>query len=793
MRNLSGLFWLGAVVTVLAGCSGSNSDEPPMRAEIVRTSFGIPHIKADNFKGLGYGYGYAFSQDNYCELMKEVVRANGRSALFLGDEGNFDADVVYSFFNNDEYIENEFMAAAPRDLDDLVVGYAAGMNRYLRETGAEGLPEGETGCREAAYVREVTPMDLAKVYRKLILRGSMDPLIRAVTSAAPPESLAAAPRVEAQSFAFQAEDLGFIPPSEFGSNAYAIGRDASRSGKGLLFGNPHFPWNGPQRFYNVHLEIPGVYNVAGASLFGVPLVNIGFNEDLAWTHTVSTARRFAFVELRILPTDPMRYQYDDEVREITSHPVTVEVRLEDGSVEERTKTIYMSHVGPIVDLGVLSPVVAGWPTAFGTLLALRDANLENTAALPQWLAIGQSHSIAELLEALELLGVPWVNTIAADRDGQALYGDVGAIPNISVAKLDECGKTPLTELLTSQGFPSLDGSRSACEWGVSPGVREGLFAADQLPALQNTTYVANANDSYWLSNPAQLLTDYSPVIGREDVAQSFRTRLTFMQAEERIAGTDGLGLPGFDRELLEQMLYLNRNIGADLVLDDVIEICSGVDDWPAYSNAPAQAAEACEVLSLWDTRYNSDSTGPHIWEEFWGRLTDVADVWAVPFDVTDPVHTPRELNRSNLDVVEGVKRALGEAVDELIVRGLPMNRSWGEVQYKEVDGDRIPISGGSGASMFSVISSRYVGDQGRGYIRHGNSYIQVVTWDDSRCPDASSVLTYSQSTNPASPHFADMTRVYSAKEWVDMPFCADDIEADTVSEIVLEAVAEPLS
>ena len=66
MRNLSGLFWLGAVVTVLAGCSGSNSDEPPMRAEIVRTSFGIPHIKADNFKGLGYGYGYAFSQDNYC-------------------------------------------------------------------------------------------------------------------------------------------------------------------------------------------------------------------------------------------------------------------------------------------------------------------------------------------------------------------------------------------------------------------------------------------------------------------------------------------------------------------------------------------------------------------------------------------------------------------------------------------------------------------------------------------------------------------------------------------------------
>ena len=791
MRKSLSLLSLGALLGVFVGCSGSDSEEAALRAEIRRTSFGIPHIKAESFKGLGYGYGYAFSQDNYCELMKEVVRANGQSALFLGDEGSIDADVVYRFFNNDEYIANEFMAAASRDLDDLVVGYAEGMNRYFRETGADGLPEGETGCRGAAWVREVTPMDLAKVYRKLILRGSIDPLIRAITSAVPPDSTATAARTEAQSFAFRAEDLGFVPPSEFGSNAYAVGKDGSRSGKGLLLGNPHFPWNGAQRFYMAHLEIPGVYKVAGASLFGVPLVNIGFNEDLAWTHTVSTARRFAFVELQILAEDPMRYRYDDEVREITAHPVTVEVMLEDGQVEERTKAIYMSHVGPIVDLGILSPVVAGWPTAFGTVLAIRDANLDNTEALEQWLSIGQAHSIAELRDALSLLGVPWVNTIAADREGQAFYGDIGAIPNISSTKLEECGNTPLTGLLTSQKFPSLDGSRSACEWGVSPGAREGLFAADQLPSLQNTTYVANANDSYWLSNPDQLLEGFPAIIGMEGVAQSFRTRLTFMQAEERIAGTDGLGRPRFDRPLLEAMLYRNRNIGADLVLADVIDICSDEDDWSEYSNAPAQAAEACEVLSEWDTRYNIDSTGPHIWEEFWGRLTDVADVWAVPFDAADPVHTPRELNWRNPAVVEGVKGALGGAVDELIERGLPMDRPWGEVQYKEVDGERIPISGGSGASMFSVISSRYVGDQGRGFIRHGNSYIQAVTWDDSDCPDASAVLTYSQSTDAASPHFADMTRVYSAEEWVDLPFCAEEVEADTVSEIVLEAVSAP--
>jgi acyl-homoserine-lactone acylase len=43
------------------------------------------------------------------------------------------------------------------------------------------------------------------------------------------------------------------------------------------------------------------------------------------------------------------------------------------------------------------------------------------------------------------------------------------------------------------------------------------------------------------------------------------------------------------------------------------------------------------------------------------------------------------------------------------------------------------------------------------------------------------VLTYSQSQNPASPHYADMTQLYSDKGWNDMPFCPEDVEAETIS------------
>ncbi len=69
-----------------------------------------------------------------------------------------------------------------------------------------------------------------------------------------------------------------------------------------------------------------------------------------------------------------------------------------------------------------------------------------------------------------------------------------------------------------------------------------------------------------------------------------------------------------------------------------------------------------------------------------------------------------------------------------------------------------------------------------GYINpgSGNSYIQAVTWDDSQCPIADVILVPSQSTDPASPHYADQTKLYSNKEWIRFPFCEEQISARQV-------------
>ena len=781
----------------LPGCSDSGGESGGYRAKIVRTTYGIPHITADDWGSLGYGYGYAYAQDNFCVFMKAVVTANGESARYFGADGNLASDFVYRYYNTNEYIRDQFLAVIPQYGRDLIAGFAAGLNRYLDETGVDHLAEGSEGCRGAAWVRHVSPTDLGKVYRRLGLYASTDRLAPLIIAATAPTTSSADARgvipgagrlasaAPLQSTPFDFDALGLPKPSELGSNAYGLGAKASQSGRGIVLGNPHFPWHGEQRFYEVHLTVPGTYDVMGASLQGVPIVNIGFNKDLAWSHTVSTARRFTFFELELKPGDPMTYIVDGQERPIRPVPISAEIKMPDGSLQTRTETIYETDFGPVVDLGAINGLLAGWPTAAGTLLTVRDANLHNTRLLEQWVKIGESHSIADLREALKTLGIPWVNTIAADRAGNAYYADIGTVPYVTKDMLDAC-KGKLAGLLTSQGFPALDASKSECDWKTAPGGPEGIMPPDMQPELETDTYVANSNDSYWLSNPDHLLTGYSPIIGAEDVPQSIRTRQGFVQIEDRLAGTDGLVAPGFTVKNLQQVMFGERSLGGELTVDAFVQICRGVDDWTPYSTNPAVAATACDVLAGWDRHNNEGSVGAHVFREVWDRMARPASFWKVPFDATDPVHTPNTVNVDDGATVEAVRAAIGAAVDRWVAAGVPLDRPYGEVQYRKDGADKIPIHGGPSSTSFSVIHSPIIDGEGYSDISTGNSYMQTVTWTDSECPDAYAVLSYSQSTDPASPHYADQTRLYSQKGWNPMPFCPKDIAMVKTSELLLE-------
>ena len=89
--------------------------------------------------------------------------------------------------------------------------------------------------------------------------------------------------------------------------------------------------------------------------------------------------------------------------------------------------------------------------------AIQDANTLIFRPDDVWLAYAKAHSVAEMQQAMKKLGyMPWVNTIAADRNGAAMYADVSVIPDVSTEQLMRCAPSkPAAALFIMAGLPVL--------------------------------------------------------------------------------------------------------------------------------------------------------------------------------------------------------------------------------------------------------------------------------------------------------------------------------------------------
>jgi acyl-homoserine-lactone acylase len=809
--------WLVPLALVITACSDSNNrnDQPAKQyqASVVRTSYGIPHVTANDWGSLGYGYGYAFAQDNFCVLMKEVLYASGQSAEFLGEAGDLQSDFVYQWVNGDEVaLRFEWIDTQEQNFQDLVTGYARGLSRYFEETGVDRLAEGPEGCRGATWARAINEIDLVRVYRKSMLNAGIDNSIlrRGITDVQGPDiPLAlnvprsgprAAARAVQQWSASPADGLfeGYIDPASHGSNFLVLGGDYTQSGRGMMLGNPHQPWQGTGRWHELHLTIPGEYDVMGATLLGLPIVTIGFNKDLAWSHTVTPASHVGLYELTLNPANPMQYLYDGDYRDISAVEVSARQLEPDGSLSEHRFSIYLSHYGPIVNLKRQSALLDGWPMTLGgtSIMAARDPNLNNARGLQQWTKMGQAANMDQFSDALQQVGLPWVHTAATDRHGDVLYADASVIPRVTAQQLDSCIDSLATQSITELAnrlFFALNGSRSDCEWGRSPDSPEGtnIYGYSELPKLSNRSYALNYNNSYWLANPATPLTGFPFLmgpLGGEGEQQFLRGNLGHQQVVERMAAVDGLDdSPGFTLDSLKGLMLSSRVMSAEMALDDVLEICNA-------SVLNGRMTEACSLLAAWDRRVDIDSIGAHIFTEFWRAFADAnsssrgsyfienPEIWREPFDPARPTTTPAGIDTNVTANHDRVLAALETALQQLAEVDVALNLAFGEVQAVQRNEFTIPIHGGwDEMGTFSVIKVRL--EQG-GYrnITGGNTYVQAVTWDESDCPLADTLLAHSQSTDPASEYYLDQTLLYSDKVWTRMPFCQDDIAREQIGE-----------
>ncbi|WP_448125099.1 bifunctional acylase PvdQ [Pseudomonas veronii] len=719
-------------------------------ADIRRTSFGVPHIRASDERGLGFGIGYAYAQDNLCLLANEVVTVSGERARFFGPEqstleerNNVTSDVFFAWLNTPEAVAT-FWAAQSPPIQQRIEGYVAGYNRYLTEQGAPAQ------C-QAAWVRPITPQDVIKLTRRLLVEGGVGQFAEALVGATPPNTTAH--RLgDAKAFELAAaHQQRFI--LDRGSNAVAVGRDRSFNGRGMLLANPHFPWIGGMRFYEMHLTIPGQLDVMGAALPGLPLVNIGFNQHVAWTHTVDTSKHFTVYRLTLDPKDATRYLLDGKSIPLDKTTLTVQVKQADGSLKEQAHTVYRSQFGPVVQW----PGKLDWDNRYA--FSLRDANLGNDRVLQQWYAMNRAGSVKELQTAVHTLqGIPWVNTLAADDQGQSLFMNLSVVPNVNAAKLAQC-----SDPRAGLQLIVLDGARSACAWDVDPrAAQAGIFAADQLPQLERTDYVQHSNDSAWMVNPKAPLTGFSPVISQDNTGLGPRARF----AVQRLQSLDNRPISVAD---LQNMVMDNQVYLASQVMPDLLEFCAkhlGADT--------ATLQPLCASLQTWDQRANLDSgLGLVHFINLMQHLQHSPDAWRVAFDPAQPLTTPRGLAIERAPVAKALREAMLASTVEAGQLGLTANSRWGDLQVS----GQTPIHGGpQQLGIYNAMQTVPRAD-GKREVVSGSSYLQIVTFD-ANGPRAQGLLTFSLSSNPASKYAKDQTHAFSEKNLRALPFSEAQIKAD---------------
>jgi acyl-homoserine-lactone acylase len=720
--------------------------------QVVRDGAGIPHVRAKDFRSLGYGEGYSYAQDNLCTFEDTVVTVRGERTQFFGADGvsryysngtvdpNPKSDAFWKWVQATG-TQNAIRDQLKKNTRRLYYGWADGFNAFLRSKRFH-----DPTCKGQPWVRPITADDLALRGLQIEISASSGTFISDLYDAQPPGTPAAAQPAAAQSRvrpgalrrAVGAEN----GDSTLGSNGLAFGSKGTKKGGGLLLANPHFPWRGVDRFWMAQLTVPGKYNALGGTLGGFPMVGVGFNKSMAWTHTVSTGRRFVVQQLQLAPGDPTSYVVDGQTIPMTRTTV---------NVNGQSHTFYGTRYGLLI---TIPEATYTWTTT--TAYALSDANFNNGSVANQYLKMGRARSVRDLLRIERSgRGVPFFNTIAADSTGRALYADVGRYSNVPKSLIDSCTPAGIPKVVFDAArVITLDGSRSSC-------TPNGYLPASEMPSLIRRDYVENSNDSFWLANPSSPITGITPLIGLDNEIQGVRTRWGNLAVRSALGSGRRFSIGS-----LQSMWEGDTNYLGQLVSKPLAALCRANPTVSLSGGGTVDISEACPILEAYDDTGNLDSRGAWLFGAYQRYAPGGADFWADAFNPADPLNTPNQLNTANPAQLE----ALGLAVQELRQHGIPLDSGMRGVQVATRNGARISIHGCG--NCFQAISASN-GDPGYnapyGEVTDGSSMV-LTTHLTKSGPKSQGILTYSQATDPTSPWFANMTKRFSRKKWVKLAY-----------------------
>ncbi|MFA6643333.1 MAG: acylase [Bacteroidales bacterium] len=640
------------------------------RTEIVWDNWGVPHIYAQNEAEMYYAFGWAQMQSHANEIMRLYIESRGKGSEIRGEKSLQMDRLVYLYdlpgkaaaqyagFEGDEKLFldafvkglNDYAAAHPDEIDVIYRG-------FLPLTAIDVLAH----SKRVINIEFLAVSDLITGYNEL----------KDMEGAAIP-----------------------------GSNSYAIAPLKSESGNAMLVANPHLPWGDFYRFYEAHLNAPD-FNVYGVTLIGMPILNIAFNENLGWTHTVNTIDASDRYELKL---EGDGYILDGEVKPFEEKSVTINILQEDSSFAERELVMKYSEHGPV--LGEQGDVA----------FAVRIAGMENDSYFYQYHKMGKAHNFNEFEDAVKMMQIPMFNLIYADKEGNIMYLFNGNVPDRSEGDW-------------SFWRDKVDGTRSDLIWN-------SYLDYDELPKLLNpeTGFVQNANDVPWTATYPLLFDSKEYSASMSPQLEEYPTSFRAQRAINLIKDDESVTF----EELVDYKLNTGMEI-ADRFLDDLL---AAVEQYP-----DSVTLLAADILKRWDGTTDADSKGAVLFAQWFDKLDN--SMFAVPWSADSPVTTPDGLNDPE-KAVALLRKAAIEIEEEY---GF-MDVEWGYVNRFSVGNIEYPANGGK--SDYGVFRTMYFQPKKgsyRNYVYHGDTFVAVVEFGDK--VRAEVLLSYGNSSQPGSRFVGD--------------------------------------
>ena len=352
--------------------------------EVIRTTHGVPHIRADNLTAAAFGLSWVMLEDHGPGTAMNVVRSSGRMGRIFGRD-SVAADLATHTARQRVSETWHLLDEATRQFYD---GFAAGVNRWIElhpDQFARALPRDFTGRDVAA--RDIGGASLG--------RG---------------RAFVARMRRRADSVARPA-----IPgEGDVGSNAWALGPGRSESGHAMLLRNPHLSWTAG--YYEAHITVPGVIDFYGDFRIGGPFgVISGFNRDLGWATTNNNQDLDEVYSLAVDPTRPNHYLIDGASVPLIRELVTLSFRNGPG-VGTETREVWSTPFGPVIH------------RQGGRIYVLKAAGDGEYRAGEQFLRMMRATSLEEWRDAMKMRARMTSNFTYADRAGNIHYLWNAALP-----------------------------------------------------------------------------------------------------------------------------------------------------------------------------------------------------------------------------------------------------------------------------------------------------------------------------------------------------------------------------